>query len=52
MKEADMHPVAYLFEEIYREYWGIPKAERARERKRPETPAWRHRQPEQRGDRK
>jgi len=36
-----MHPVAYLFEEIYRDYWGIPSAERARERKRPEAPTWR-----------
>jgi hypothetical protein len=50
-KEADMHPVSYLFEEIYRDYWGIPKAERARERKRPEGPAWRRRQPQNRGDR-
>ena len=47
-----MHPIAYLFEEIYRDYWGIPKAERARERKRPEAPAWSRRQPQARGDRK
>ena len=45
-----MHPVSYLFEEIYRDYWGIPKAERARERKRPEGPAWRRRQPRHRSD--
>ena len=49
-KEADMHPVSYLFEEIYRDYWGIPKGERTRERKRPDGPAWRRRQPENRGD--
>jgi hypothetical protein len=49
-KEADMHPVSYLFEEIYRDYWGIPKAERARERKRPEGPAWHRRHPQHRGD--
>jgi hypothetical protein len=47
-----MHPVAYLFEEIYREYWGIPSAERARERKRPDVPAWRRRQPRARGEAK
>lgn len=43
------HPVAYLFEEIYRDYWGIPAAERSRERKLPEGPAWRRRQPQVRG---
>jgi hypothetical protein len=47
-----MHPVSYLFEEIYRDYWGIPKAERARERKRPEGPAWRRRRPVDRSERK
>ena len=25
-----MHPVNYLFEEIYRDHWGIPQAERPR----------------------
>ena len=45
-----MHPVSYLFEEIYRDYWGIPAAERRRERKRPELPAWRRRKAEPRGE--
>ena len=30
-----MHPVAYLFEEIYRDYWGLPRAAE-RERRRHE----------------
>jgi hypothetical protein len=30
-----MHPVNYLFEEIYRDYWGIPQGGKTRERKRP-----------------
>ena len=47
-----MHPVAYLFEEIYREYWGIPKAERARERKRSEGPSWYRRQPQHLSDKR
>ena len=47
-----MHPVSYLFEEIYRDYWGIPKGERTRERKRPEGPAWQRRQPQHRGEQK
>ena len=34
-----MHPVNYLFEEIYRNHWGIPHTER-RERKRRDAPAW------------
>jgi hypothetical protein len=36
-----MHPVSYLFEEIYRDYWGIPRASERRERKNPNTPMWR-----------
>jgi hypothetical protein len=38
-KEAVMHPVNYLFEEIYRDHWGIPQAERPA-RKRRDAPAW------------
>jgi hypothetical protein len=34
-----MHPVSYLFEEIYRNHWGIPHVERP-ERKRRDAPAW------------
>lgn len=34
-----MHPVHYLFEDIYRNHWGIPRPGR-RERKHPEIPAW------------
>jgi hypothetical protein len=44
-----MHPVSYLFEEIYRDYWGIPTAERRHERKRSELPAWRRFKAEPRG---
>jgi hypothetical protein len=28
MKEAAMPPVNYLFEEIYRKHWGIPRPKR------------------------
>ena len=37
-----MHPVNYLFDEIYRDYWGIPQGGKNHERTRP-TPAasWR-----------
>jgi hypothetical protein len=38
-KEAVMHPVNYLFEEIYRNHWGIPHVERP-SRKRRDAPAW------------
>lgn len=34
-----MHPVHYLFEDIYRNHWGIPQSER-RNRKHHEAPAW------------
>ncbi len=34
-----MHPVNYLFEEIYRDHWGIPQVERPA-RKRRDAPAW------------
>ena len=47
-----MHPVSYLFEEIYRDYWGIPVAEQRRERKRPEAPTWRGRRAETRSESK
>ena len=30
-----MHPVNYLFDEIYRDYWGIPQGGKNRERTRP-----------------
>jgi hypothetical protein len=32
--EAAMHPVNYLFEDIYRNHWGIPKGNAWNERKR------------------
>jgi hypothetical protein len=32
--EAAMHPVNYLFEDIYRNHWGIPKGLAWTERKR------------------
>lgn len=35
-----MHPVQYLFEEIYRDYWGIPRAGESRERTRRNAPVW------------
>lgn len=40
-----MHPVDYLFEELYREHWGIPDGERPRTRKRRDEPSWRRRWP-------
>lgn len=46
-----MHPVGYLFDEIYRDYWGIPAASRRRERKRPEAPSWRWRKTRPSSDR-
>lgn len=30
-----MHPVSYLFEDIYRNYWGITPARRRPEARRP-----------------
>jgi hypothetical protein len=39
-----MHPVNYLFEEIYRNHWGIPRTERP-ERKRRDAPAWQQLRP-------
>jgi hypothetical protein len=42
-----MHPVSYLFEEIYRDYWGIPRQTERRERKRQDAPAWRRRRREE-----
>ena len=34
-----MHPVQYLFKDIYRDYWGIPLDERP-SRNRRDAPAW------------
>ena len=36
-----MHPVNYLFEEINRDYWGIPPRPERPSRKDRELPAWR-----------
>jgi hypothetical protein len=36
-----MHPVNYLFEEINRDYWGIPTKPERPARKDRELPAWR-----------
>jgi len=35
-----MHPVNFLFEEIYREHWGIPRSGRERVRRAAEAPSW------------
>jgi hypothetical protein len=40
-KEGAMHPVNYLFEEINRNYWGIPAKPERPARKDRELPAWR-----------
>jgi hypothetical protein len=36
-----MHPINYLFEEINRNYWGIPAKPERPARKDRELPAWR-----------
>lgn len=36
-----MHPVNYLFEEINRDYWGIPTKPERPARKDRNLPAWR-----------
>ena len=36
-----MHPVNYLFEEINRDYWGIPAKPERPARKDRDLPAWR-----------
>ena len=41
MKEDVMHPVNCLFEEINRNYWGIPARPERPSRKDREMPAWR-----------
>lgn len=45
-----IHPLNYLLEEIYRDYWGIPESGKVRSRKRREVPAWQQREPFQRRD--
>jgi hypothetical protein len=47
-----MHPVSYLFEDIYRNYWGISPASDSPERCRLAKPAARNRKlrPEHRED--
>jgi hypothetical protein len=35
-----MHPVKFLFEEIYREHWGIPQSRKERVRRSGEAPGW------------
>jgi hypothetical protein len=49
-----MHPVSYLFDDIYRNYWGISPASRRPERLRLTKPATRNREllvrPERRQD--
>jgi len=39
-EEAVMHPVHYLFEEINRDYWGIPAKQERPARKDRDLPAW------------
>jgi hypothetical protein len=39
-----MHPVKHLFEDIYRNYWGISPAEERPQRPRPARPATRKRE--------
>lgn len=46
-----MHPVHYLFEDIYRNHWGIPRPEQ-RDRKHPQVPAWKRWSIAGRNDRK
>ena len=36
-----MHPLSYVFEDIYRNHWGIPRSDRDAARK--ETIGWRRR---------
>lgn len=43
-----MHPVTFLFDEIYREYWGIPAKRREPERQFADAPT-RRRDPVRRG---
>lgn len=43
-----MHPVTMLFEEIYRDHWGIPPRER-RSAQRAEAPSWLRNRPARRG---
>ncbi|MER8902328.1 hypothetical protein [Mesorhizobium sp. M0772] len=38
-----MHPVKHLFEDIYRNYWGISPATEQPQRRRPTKPAKRNR---------
>ena len=40
-----MDPVNYLFEEIYRDYWGIPRNQESPARKRGHAPARQQREP-------
>lgn len=35
-----MHPVKFLFEEIYREHWGIPQSRKERLRRTGDAPGW------------
>ncbi|WP_442578033.1 hypothetical protein ACSBOB_21060 [Mesorhizobium sp. ASY16-5R] len=35
-----MHPVRFLFEEIYRDYWGIPRGRKEPARRASEAPGW------------
>jgi hypothetical protein len=46
-----MHPVNYLFDDIYRNYWGISPASDRPERKRLSKPARRNREPPVRPER-
>jgi hypothetical protein len=43
-----MHPVKYLFEEINRDYWGIPQTRQGPVRKLREAPAWQQERPARR----
>jgi len=38
-KEDAMHPVSYLFEDVYRNYWGIPRADPPERRRAAELSA-------------
>jgi hypothetical protein len=40
-KEPAMHPLSYLFDDIYRSHWGIPRADRAETHH--DTIGWRRR---------
>jgi hypothetical protein len=41
LRRVAMHPLSYLFDDIYRNHWGIPRADRAEARR--DDIGWRRR---------